>query len=383
MYNNFYVKLNYKNIIPFNLKKKKIRIHSNLIANRATAAQGYFFGVKMKFWYFYFSINGLKKDNEILVKNFSNKRLSVFFISNFNMIEGKWIFSKIYNEYYQSFSFLKKKKLNLIKFNFLKRKNFDIFTINKYKNNCWLQIYYYNLSNNKCNHKNNNYYYQYKFIKSKIPLIYNYNKNIIPIKQNAKNNYINNKFVIIKNLLNITQFVKLYKSLKKNKYKNINLLLYNLYVYFKYIKLSKFNYKILSNKLNLVNLIYNIYNQTIYRKKFKTYIDILKYKFQDLYKFKISNNIWMKKKNIILWKLEKKKKLYIKKYWLYFNNANLLNKKNIFLYIRNKKKKKNQNFYSFIKKKNQNKFQYIEKCDLYNQKLKLNLLKLLNSQKNY
>lgn len=41
------------------------------------------------------------------------------------------------------------------------------------------------------------------------------------------------------------------------------------------------------------------------------------------------------------------------------------------------------NFYSLIKKKNQSKFQYIEKCDLYNQKLKLNLLKLLNSQKNY
>ena len=160
MYNNFYVKLNYKNIIPFNLKKKKIRIHSNLIANRATAAQGYFFGVKMKFWYFYFSINGLKKDNEILVKNFSNKRLSVFFISNFNMIEGKWIFSKIYNEYYQNFSFLKKRKLNLIKFNFLKKKNFDnnVLTLSNYKNNNFLLNYFYHLGNNKCNHKNNNNY---------------------------------------------------------------------------------------------------------------------------------------------------------------------------------------------------------------------------------
>ena len=179
MYKNFYVKLNYKNIIPFNLKKKKIRIHSNLIANRARAAQGHFFGVKIKFWYFYFSINGLKKDNEILVKKFSNKRLSVFFISNFNMIEGKWIFSKIYNEYYQNFSFYKKKKLNIIKFNFLKMKNFDnkILTIGKYFNNNLLQIYYYNLSNNKCNNKNNNKIYPYKFIKSKIPIIYN--KNII------------------------------------------------------------------------------------------------------------------------------------------------------------------------------------------------------------
>jgi hypothetical protein len=49
MHNNFYIKFNYRNIIPFNLKKKKLRIHSNLIANKGTAAQGYFFGVKIKF----------------------------------------------------------------------------------------------------------------------------------------------------------------------------------------------------------------------------------------------------------------------------------------------------------------------------------------------
>ena len=381
MYNNFYVKLNYKNIIPFNLKKKKIRIHSNLIANRATAAQGYFFGVKMKFWYFYFSINGLKKDNEILVKNFSNKRLSVFFISNFNMIEGKWIFSKIYNEYYQNFSFLKKKKLNLIKFNFLKMKNFDnnILTISKYKNNNLLHNYYYNLNNDRYNNQKNYFYHHLKFIKSKVPLIYNNNSN----NNSNNNNIYNNNYFIIKNILNITQFIKLYKSLNKNKYKNINLLLYNLYVYFKYIKLSKFNYKVLPKKLNLINLIYQIYNNKIYAKNFQIYINNLKHKFKTIYKFKIFSNIWMKKNSINLWKLEKKQQLYIKKYWQYFNNVNLLNKKNIFFNIRNKKKKKNMNFYSLIKKKNQSKFQYIEKCDLYNQKLKLNLLKLLNSQKNY
>jgi len=49
MYNNFYIKFNYKNIVPFNLKKNKLRIHSNLIANKATGAQGFFFGVKVKF----------------------------------------------------------------------------------------------------------------------------------------------------------------------------------------------------------------------------------------------------------------------------------------------------------------------------------------------
>ena len=342
MYNNFYVKLNYKNIIPFNLKKKKIRIHSNLIANRATAAQGYFFGVKMKFWYFYFSINGLKKDNEILVKNFSNKRLSVFFISNFNMIEGKWIFSKIYNEYYQNFSFLKKKKLNLIKFHFLKMKNFDnhVLTLSKYKNNNLLCNYYFNFNNNKYNKLHNYMYHQSKFIKSKIPLIFNNNSMPIYNNNNNKNKLYNSNYLIIKNILNISQFLKLYKSLKKNKYKNINLLLYNLYVYFKYIKLSKFNYKVLPKKLNLINLIYQIYNNKIYAKNFQIYINNLKHKFKTIYKFKIFSNIWMKKNSINLWKLEKKQQLYIKKYWQYFNNVNLLNKKNIFFNIRNKKKKK-------------------------------------------
>ena len=260
-------------------------------------------------------------------------------------------------------------------------KNFDnyILAIGKYKNNNVLPNYYYNLNNNTYSNQNNNFYHKSKFIKSKIPLIYNNNS----ISTGNTISKPNNNYFIIKNILNITQFIKLYKSLKKNKYKNINLLLYNLYVYFKFIKLSKFNYKILSKKLNLLNLVYKIYNQKIYAKKFQTYINKLKDKFQFIYKFRIYSNIWMKKKIFFLWKLEKKKKLYIKKYWQYFNNVNLLNKKNIFFTIRNKKKKKNQNFYSLIKKKNQNKFQYVEKCDLYNQKLKLNLLKLLNSKKNY
>ena len=103
MFSKFYVKFNYKNIVPFNLKKKKLRVHANLIANKAVAAQGFFFGVKIKFWYNYYGINGLKKDNILLIKNSSNKRLSVFFISNFNMIEGRWALPKIYEEYYQRY----------------------------------------------------------------------------------------------------------------------------------------------------------------------------------------------------------------------------------------------------------------------------------------
>jgi hypothetical protein len=169
-------------------------------------------------------------------------------------------------------------------------KNFDnnILTISsRLKNNNFLQNYYYNFNNTICDFKYDYYYHQSKFIKSKIPLIYNNKIN----NNNINNNKIDNKYIIIKNLLNITQFIKLYKSLKKNKYKNINLLLYNLYVYFKYIKLSKFNYKILSKKINLINLFFQIYNQKIYAKKFETYINILRYKFQVTYRLKIFSNI--------------------------------------------------------------------------------------------
>ena len=87
-----------------------MRIFANLIANKAVAGQGFFFGVKIKYWYYYYGINGLKKDNMLLIKNSFNKKLSVFFISNFNMIEGKWALPKVYEEYYQKYWILKKKK---------------------------------------------------------------------------------------------------------------------------------------------------------------------------------------------------------------------------------------------------------------------------------
>ena len=107
MHNNFYIKNNYKNIIPFNLKKNKLRVHANIIGSKTTSLHGFYIGNEIKFWYYYFGINGLKKDNTILIKQFWNKKLSVFFISNFNMIEGKWGFSKIYEQYYENYLFIK------------------------------------------------------------------------------------------------------------------------------------------------------------------------------------------------------------------------------------------------------------------------------------
>ena len=113
MYNNLYIKYNYKNIIPFSLKKKKLRVHSNIIANKVS--QSFFLGNQVKFWYYFYGINGLKKDNTMLVKKFMNKRLSVFFISKLNMIESKWGLPRTYDLFYEKYSFLKRKKHNLKK----------------------------------------------------------------------------------------------------------------------------------------------------------------------------------------------------------------------------------------------------------------------------
>jgi len=374
MYNNFYIKFNYKNIIPFNLKKKKIRIHSNLIANKATAAQGYFFGVKIKFWYYYFGINGLKKDNAILIKNFSNKRLSVFFISNFNMIEGKWMFPKIYEEYYERFSFLKKRKFNIIRLNFFLKKNYSNFflSLNCKKKNYNFFLYYYNYNNIKKNYMIKKNYNYFKFIiKNSLPMLYKKNK----IINKKKKKQI---FFVIKKFLNILQFIKIFKSLKIIKYRNILSLLYNLFIFFKYIKIHNIKY----NKYNLIKLLFNNFNQKIYKKKFINYIFILINKLKKIYKYKFFYNKFMYFKNFTFWKLNKKKNIYFNNYWLYFNNFNLLNKNNIFFFLRNKKIKKNKNIYSFLKKKNKNKFQYLENYNLYDQWLKLYLLKLLNKKNN-
>lgn len=109
MNNSFYTRYNYNKIIPFNLKKNILRVHSNLIG--INAVQKFWIGDKIKFWYYYFAVSGLKKNNTLLKKDFLNKKLSVFFISNFNMIEGKWIFPKIYINFYSKHNFIKKKNI--------------------------------------------------------------------------------------------------------------------------------------------------------------------------------------------------------------------------------------------------------------------------------
>ena len=125
MYNNFYIRFNYKNIVPFNLKKNKLRVHSNIIANKKKKKQSFFFKKRVKFWYYYFNVNGLKRDNITFIKKYLNKKLSVFFISNLNMIEGKWALPKIYRKYYRKkYSFLKKKKFNLLKSTFILNNNY-------------------------------------------------------------------------------------------------------------------------------------------------------------------------------------------------------------------------------------------------------------------
>ena len=156
MYNNFYVKYNYRNIIPFNLKKKKLRVQANIIASKV--AQSFFVGHQVKFWYYFFGINGLKRDNTILVKKFLNKRLSVFFISKFNMIEGKWGFPKIYEKYYKKNSYLKNKKFNLIKSKLILNKDssdYNLSTLNynhlkisnAFYNNTFYLNYIYSIKN--------------------------------------------------------------------------------------------------------------------------------------------------------------------------------------------------------------------------------------------
>ena len=187
MYNNFYIRFNYKNIIPFNLKKKKLRVHANIIASKPTNLYGFYIDGEVKFWYYYFGINGLKRDNVFLIKKFLNKKLGVFFISNFNMIEGKWSFPKIYEQYYKNYSFLKRKKFNLFKMNLINNNNYNnlnnIFYIKYYYSLKFYNIYKLNflyninlISNLKIL-KNNNILYKFKKL-FKLPILYNIKKNI-------------------------------------------------------------------------------------------------------------------------------------------------------------------------------------------------------------
>ena len=404
MFSKFYIKFNYENIIPFNLKKKKLRVHANLIANKAVAAQGFFFGVKIKFWYYYYGINGLKRDNVLLIKNSSNKRLSVFFISNFNMIEGKWALPKIYEEYYQRFWFLKKKKFNLMRIALITNNN-NITKINIFKfinNNIYKINYVYNLNIfNILNIKINNIYFNKFLRKNSIPIIYNYKKKIQNLKlyNNYKkkilnkiwdkyhlNNNINysiNKYIfgkykkdfilnikqkiiikhlLLKALINIKQFLKLYKILNKTLKNNILFIFYKFFISFRFFKTYKnsnnkiWNFIYKKNEKNIIKLIVKQHNL---RKKNKiNYINILKKNLKYIYVFKIFYNKSLKKKNIFIYNkfINKISNQYNnilkrkKKNWTYFINFYLFGKNNLLYILKNKRIKRLK--YKKIRKQN-------------------------------
>jgi hypothetical protein len=105
------------------------------------------------------------------------------------MVEGKWLFPKIYEQYYNNYLFLRKKKMNLFKNNLILNNNYSLLNNNynlKYLNyinicNILKLNYIYNnhfnlnLSNNINNFKINN---LYKFKKLLIlPLLYHNNNN--------------------------------------------------------------------------------------------------------------------------------------------------------------------------------------------------------------
>jgi len=129
-----------------------------------------------------------------LVKKFLNKKLGVFFISNFNMVEGKWLFPKIYEQYYKSYLFLRKKETRLFKNNLIIRNNYslsNIYNINnniKYLNyinisNLFKSKYIYNICSILGINYNNNISNLHKFKKLlKPPLLYN------KVNKNNKNN---------------------------------------------------------------------------------------------------------------------------------------------------------------------------------------------------
>jgi len=66
------------NIIFLHLKKQKLKVQAYIISFK-----------KLQFFFNYLEINGLKTINISSSKKFRNKKLSVFFISNLNMIETK------------------------------------------------------------------------------------------------------------------------------------------------------------------------------------------------------------------------------------------------------------------------------------------------------
>jgi len=275
MNNSFYARYNYNKIIPFNLKKNILRVHSNLIG--INAVQKFWIGDKIKFWYYYFAVSGLKKNNTLLKKDFLNKKLSVFFISNFNMIEGKWIFPKIYINYYEKYNYLKKKKFNLMKSGFILNDDYSnfflhFFNLIKFSNVINKQINYINTFNllykyNIClkqikyihiiNHYNN-FFFKYKK-KFELPILFI--KNIRQKRKLRSKKKYNKK---IRGSYNVEGFLNKYK--KRNTLKKI---INNMYLN-KVIKLKKMPIK--WKKARKVNFVKKISNNKILKKINSKYI---------------------------------------------------------------------------------------------------------------
>lgn len=437
MFSKFYIKFNYENIVPFNLKKKKLRVHANLIANKAVAAQGFFFGVKIKFWYYYYGINGLKKDNILLIKNSLNKKLSVFFISNFNMIEGRWALPKVYEEYYQRYWFLKKKKINIIRIYLVANSNKINYIMNLnikkfYKNNLNKLNYIYSIYN--INYLNINYKNKFynKFLQNNyIPIIYNYKKKIQNLKKNnilIKKNlikiwnkyninnilkYVHHKDVkkdinkdnkilvnikqkyllkhyLFKVLINIKQFLKIYKILNQTTKKNILYLFYKLFFLFRFLKIYKNSSKSLITNIFNKNILKLFFKQKNFRKKNNiNYINIMKKKLKYILVFKIFYNKFLKKKKIFFYnrfikKISKKYNNVIKKNkkktYYFYNNFHLLGKSNFLFTIKNKKIKRLN--YKKIKRLNfKIKALFFKKrINLYTFRVKKKIMVFLNSR---
>lgn len=411
MYNNFYIRFNYKNIIPFNLKKKKLRVHANIIGSKTTNLYGFFVGGEVKFWYYHFGINGLKRDSVFLVKKFLNKKLGVFFISNFNMVEGKWLFPKIYEQYYKSYLFLKKRQNRLFKNNLIIKNNYALYNINyDIKYFSYMNIYnifklnyiYHDICSILDINKNNNTSNLYKFEKLlKFPLLYNKNnknKNNIFDWSNIQerfnsvkkfqwnwNFYLKSKlfkkktptmwvkqtpfWLIQKRKWYYEQkenpfFKKKWNFHKEQNHLNNIFIKKNIINIIQFLKMNKAISKI--NKKNLLLLFYMFYLHFNFIKLYQNFI-------KKKYKKKKNKNLvyykYLKKKNI--------KKLIKKNIKKLYNIINIkLNKKKInrikLLYYKNVNKEYNKKFYIkffiILKKKLRKfyKFKFLNKNYIFN-----------------
>jgi hypothetical protein len=221
MLNNYF---KYNNIIFLNLTKQKLKIQSYLISWK-----------KNQFFFNYFEINGLKKNSISLSKKFWNKKLSVFFISNLNMIESKWSLLKTYNLYYKNYIYKKKRKFYFIKYGYILNNiysnicnDFFIFKekkiINLYIWKFYLIYKFKNIIKNLKLHKLNIYIFKYK-------------KNIV-----AKNIYKKKMYIKIfrKNIFTYRPFLKKKKKLKY-------------WIYKKALKITRKKKKIFYNNLGFRN----------------------------------------------------------------------------------------------------------------------------------